>query len=131
MAKGSQLALKMQFTVYGKKLAQVSVFKYLQHLLACNNNDTQAMRSNLKKARNCWVRISHVLRAENAAPQICRTFYKAMVMSVLIFGDETWSLVLGILKRLDGFHHRASWQMAGMQPTQDGEGHRTSLVIPL
>ena len=40
------------------------------------------------------------------------------VMSVLLFGSETWSFVLGTLKQLDGFHHhRAAWRMAGMQPT--------------
>jgi len=59
-----------------------------------------------------------VLRAENAAPQVCGFFYKAIVMSVLLFGSETWSLALGTLKRLDGFHHhRAAWRMASMQPT--------------
>ncbi len=48
-------------------LKQVLVFNYLGCLLACNSNDTQAMRSNLKKAQKCWARNSHVLRAENAA----------------------------------------------------------------
>jgi hypothetical protein len=47
------------------------------------------------------------------------------VMSVLLFGSETWSLTLVTLKQLDGFHHKAAWQMAGMQPTHNGEGHWT------
>ncbi len=52
-------------------------------------------------------------------------FYKATVMSVLLFGSETWSLAPGTLKRLDGFHHRAAWRMAGMRPLHDGEGNWT------
>ncbi len=80
MAKHSQLALKMRFTAYGKELEQVSVFKYLGCLLACDDNDTQAMRGNLKKAHKCLARIFCVLRAENTAPQICRIFYKATVI---------------------------------------------------
>jgi hypothetical protein len=91
------------------------VFKYLGCLLACNNNDTQVMRSNLKKAQKCWARISHVLRAENVASQVCKVFYKATVMSVLLFGSETWSLAPGTLKRLDGF------------PTHYGDGYWTYL----
>ena len=63
-----------------------------------------------------------MLRAENTPPRICGVFYKATVMSVLLFGSETWSLAPGTLKRLDGFHHRAAWRMAGMQPTHDGKG---------
>ncbi len=54
-------------------------------------------------------------------------FYKATVMSVLLFGSETWSLSPGTLKRLDGFHHRAAWRMAGMRPLHDGEGNWTYL----
>jgi hypothetical protein len=68
VARDSQLALKTQFTVYGKELEQVSVFKYLGTLLACDDNDTQAMRGNLAKAWKCWAWISRVLRAENAEP---------------------------------------------------------------
>jgi hypothetical protein len=64
------------------------VFKYLGQFLACNNNDTQAMRGNLAKARKCWARVSRVLRAENAAPRVCGVFYKATVMSVLLFSSE-------------------------------------------
>jgi hypothetical protein len=122
-ARNSQLALEMQFTVYGKELEQVSVFKYLGRLLACNDKDTQVMWDNLAKAQKCWARISRVLRAENAKPRVCGVFYKAAVMSVLLFGSETWSLALGTLNRLDGFHHRAAWQMVGMRPLHDGEGN--------
>jgi hypothetical protein len=101
-ARDSQLALKTRFTAYGEELEQVSVFKYLGRLLVCDDNDkdTLAMRSNLKKARKCWARISRVLRAESTAPRVCGFFYKAMVMSVPLLGSETWSwsLAPGTLK---------------------------------
>ncbi len=124
-ARDSQLALATQFYAYSEELEQVAVFKYLGRLLACEDNDTQAMRGNLAKARKCWAWVSRVLRAENATPRVCRVFYKATVMSVLLFGSETWSLAPGTLKRLDGFHHRAVWRMAGMRPSHDGEGNWT------
>ncbi len=124
-ARDSQLALKMQFTAYGKELEQVLVFKYLERLLACNNNNTQAMRGNLAKVQKCWAWISCVLRVENAELQVCGVFYKATVMSVLLFGSETWNRTPRTLKRLDGFHHWAAWPMAGMRPSHDGEGNWT------
>jgi hypothetical protein len=77
-ARDPQLALDTLSTAYGEELEQALVFKYLGRLLGCNNNDTQAMRSNLKKTRKCRTRIFCVLRAENAAPQVCGKFYKAM-----------------------------------------------------
>ena len=100
-AKDAQQALATQFYARGEELERVAMFKYLGRLVACNDNDIQAMRGNLAKARKCWARVSRVLRAENALPRICGVFYKATVMSVLLFGSETWSLAPGTLKRLD------------------------------
>jgi hypothetical protein len=49
----SQEALGHSFTVYGEELERVEVFKYLGQLIVDDNADTQAMRSNLRKARGC------------------------------------------------------------------------------
>ncbi len=91
-AEHSQRALDHVFTCNGDKLDRVEVFKYLGWLIAHNDVDTQAMRSNLRKARGCWARISCVLRAENASPRTSGMFYKATVQAVLLYGSEMWSL---------------------------------------
>ena len=62
------------------------MFKYLGRLLAYNDNNTQAMRANLVKARKSWGRVSCVLRAENASPKVCGVFYKATVQAVIGHG---------------------------------------------
>jgi hypothetical protein len=80
------------------------------------------MRSNLKKAQGCWARVSHVLRAENATPKTCGMFYKATVQAVLLYGSETWSLTPSSMKRLEGFHIRAAWQMSGKRPERNVDG---------
>ncbi|KAL7425411.1 hypothetical protein ACHAXH_000004, partial [Discostella pseudostelligera] len=54
----SQDALQQGFFCGGDDLERVEVFKYLGRMLAYDDNDTQAMRANLKKARRCWARIS-------------------------------------------------------------------------
>ena len=46
-ATNSQLALGQSFSTYREELEQVEVFKYLGRLLAYDDNDTQAMQSNL------------------------------------------------------------------------------------
>jgi hypothetical protein len=111
----SQEALERLFTAYGEELEKVEVFMYLGRLIAYNDTNTQAMRSNLRKARGCWARILRVLRAENADARTCRMFYKATVQTVLLYGNETWNLSPTSVKRLEGFHIRAAWQMSGLQ----------------
>ncbi len=53
-AEAARIALTRTFTAYGEDLERVEVFKYLGRLLAYNHNDSQAMWSNLKKARKGW-----------------------------------------------------------------------------
>ncbi len=100
----------------------MEVFKYLGRLLAYNNNDSQAVRGNLKKARGIWVRLSRMMRAENASPRVCSMFYKATVQSILLFGSETWNLSPVSLKSLEGFHIQAAWCMAGKRPLKLPDG---------
>jgi hypothetical protein len=116
VAERTHLALLQTFTAYGEELERVEVFKYLGRLLAYDDNDTQAVRNNLKKAQSVWARLSHTIRAENASPCVCGVFYKATVQLILLFGSETWNLSPVGLKSLEGFHVRAAWRMAGKRP---------------
>jgi hypothetical protein len=68
---------------YWEELEKVEVFKYLRRLIAYDDADTQAMRSNLRKARGCWAWVSRVLRAENTTARTCGMFYKATVQAIL------------------------------------------------
>ncbi len=115
-AERAHTALQQAFTVYCEELERVEVFKYLSRLLAYNNNDAQAVRGNLKKARGIWVRLSRMIRAENASPHACGIFYKATVQSILLFGSKTWNLSPVSLKCLEEFHLSAAWRMAGKRP---------------
>ena len=70
---------------YIKELKRVEVFKYLR--LAFDDDDTQVVRGNMKKARHYWERISRILRTENASARVNGMFYKTTVQAVLLFGS--------------------------------------------
>jgi hypothetical protein len=121
----SQRALKRTFHANREDLERVEVFKYLGWLISFNDANNQAMRSNLKKARVCWAWVTRVLRAENVMPKMCGMFYKATVQAVLLYGSEMWSLSPLSMKRLEGFHICAVWQMSGKRPEQNVNGSWT------
>jgi hypothetical protein len=100
----SALALCCQFTVHRDALEKVEVFKYLGRMMAQDNNDVQAVRHQLHKARGTWARIGQVLRSKNATPWVAAIFYKAVVQAVLLYGSKTWNLTKAVLARLEGFH---------------------------
>jgi hypothetical protein len=121
----SQQALEHVFTCNEEPLGRVEVFRYLGRLIAGDDTASQAMLSNLKKARGVWAWVLHVLRAENTSPRTCGMFYKATVQVVLLYGSETWSLLPSSLKGLEGFHIRAAWQMSGLRPKKKPNGSWT------
>ncbi len=47
-------------------------------MMAQDDNDTQAVRHQLRKARGTWARIGQVLRSKNANPRVAAKFYKAV-----------------------------------------------------
>ena len=88
------------------------MFKYLGRLLAQDDDDVQAVRQQIRKARGTWAHVGQMLRGENAKPRVAAKFYKAVVQSVLIYDSETWNLTRAVLAQLEGFHVRAAYKMA-------------------
>jgi hypothetical protein len=72
-------------------LERVKVFKYLGRMMVQDDNNVQAMRHQLRKARGTWACVGQVLRRENVTPQLAAKFYKAVVQAVLLYGSKTWT----------------------------------------
>jgi hypothetical protein len=54
LAVSLALALQREFTVNGSVLECIEVFKYLGQLLAQDEDDAQAIRQQMQKARGVW-----------------------------------------------------------------------------
>jgi hypothetical protein len=123
-AVASALALCCQFTVHGEALKKVEVFKYLGRMMAQDDNDVQAMRHQLRKARGTWAHVGQVLMSENATPRVAAKFYKAVVQAVLLYGSKTWNLTKAVLVQLEGFYVRAAYCMAQVHWPRRMAGNR-------
>ncbi len=116
------LALCQQFTIHGNVLERVEVYKYLGRMMAQDDDDTQAIRAQLRKARATWARVGKVLRGENTSPTIAAKFYLAVVQAVLLYSSKTWVISPQAMARLEGFHIRAAWRMAQRHKPRRGPG---------
>ena len=105
-------------------LERVEVFKYLGRLLAQDDDDIQAIRAQLRKARATWACVGQVLRSENASPRVAAKFYTAVVQAVLLYGSETWVLSTTALARLEGFHIRAAYRITKQHKLRRGPGNQ-------
>ena len=124
MAVQSALALHQQLTVHGDILERVKVFWYLSRLLLQDDEDIQAVQSQLHKARGMWARIRQVLQKENSPPRVSAKFYKAIIQSVLLYGSKTWVLSPAVMARLVGFHIRTVYWMGKTHTSHWGSNHQ-------
>jgi hypothetical protein len=56
---------------------------------------------------------------------MCGMFSKATMQIVLLYGSEVWSLTPSSVKRLEGFHICAAWQITGNRPKRNEDGSLT------
>ena len=64
-------AAQRKLAAYRKDtLRSVETFKYLGRTIARDDCDTSAIRSNLKRARQIWERISKVIAKEEVQPRV-------------------------------------------------------------
>ncbi len=84
VAVTSALAIRQQFKVRGDVLEQVEVYKYLGRMMAQDDDDLQAIRAQLWKARSTWAWVGQVLRSKNASPFVAAQFYQAFIQAILL-----------------------------------------------
>jgi hypothetical protein len=78
------LALRQLFYIKKEVLERVESFRYLGRILAQDDDDVRAVRSQIKKARGIWARVGQVLQADNTPPKVSTKFYKAVMQTVLL-----------------------------------------------
>jgi hypothetical protein len=122
-AISSALALQRKFTINGTVLERVEVFKYLGHLLAQDDDDTQAIWQQMQKAQRVWARVGQVLCGENVMPQVTAKFFKAVIQAILLYGSKMWNLTAPALARLEGFHILVAYKIAQEHFPRRGANH--------
>jgi hypothetical protein len=100
-------------------LKSVRRFKYLGRIVSYDDNDTPAIRRNIKKARRQWGQFWKVLERESVPPRVAGMFYQAVVASVLLYGSESWVVSPSALRELEGFHVEAARRLTGMRPRKE------------
>ena len=67
--------------------------------------------------------VAKVLENMGATVRYWGEMYKAVAQSVLLYGSERWVVTGGILKVLDGFHHREARRITGVTEKRGASGY--------
>jgi hypothetical protein len=120
--KHAELKANVEFMVNGKPIEIVDEFKYLGRVVTKHDKDEPAVMRNLAQAREKWASMRRFLIGEAADPRTMATFYKTVVLQVLLHGSESWVLTKDLMRQLRSFHRRCCRGLTGEFIRQDEEG---------
>ena len=86
----------------GNSIKNVDNFKYLGSYIANTENDINTRIAKAWAALNSMI----ILWKSNLSENLKRSFFRAAVESVLVYGATTWTLTATLEKRLDGAYTR-------------------------
>ena len=112
-------ARDLEFSIGDSNLDKVDQFCHLGRWILSNDSDDLAVHNNIRKAQSKWQRLFPILCREGANPKIMAIFYKTIVMSVLLYGSETWAITKEHYKCLSSFHMTCARRIARMRITFD------------
>jgi hypothetical protein len=112
----------VEFTVNGKPIEIVEKFEYLGRIVTKDDKDGPAVMRNLARARAKWANMRRFLVRDAADPKTMATFYRTVVLYVLLYGSESWVLTSDLMRQLRSFHRRCCRGLTGEFIRQDEEG---------
>jgi hypothetical protein len=96
----------------------VAKFKYLGTTLTDQNHMHEEIKSKLNSGNTCYHSVQSLLSSRLLSRNLKLKVYKTIIMPVVLYGCETWSLTLREEHRLCVFENRVWRRMFG--PKTDG-----------
>ena len=95
-------------TVGGEVLEEVEDFCYLGSVIAGNGSCDKEIRIRLGKANATFGRLNSIWKNKGLSLLTKTRLYRALVLTTVMYGSETWPMTKTNLKKLEAAHHR--WQ---------------------
>jgi hypothetical protein len=122
------------FYIGKQQIKKVEQFKYWWRIITTNDDDLQAVEKQLGKARKVWARIGKLVKQHtNNNPNVFSSVYKTIIMSVLLYGAESWVINATIMVKLKSFHNCCARSITGrhIKLLEDGPWEYPSITQTL
>src|SRR5215469_6191789 len=88
-------------------------FKYLGTTLSNQNSIQEEIKSRLKLGYACYYSVQNLLSSSLVSKNLKIKIYRTIILSVVLYGCETWSLTLREGRRLRVFENRVLRRVFG------------------
>src|SRR5215510_13880034 len=87
-------------------IERVEEFKYLGVTLTDQNSIQEEIKSRLKLGNDCYHSVQNLLSSRLLSKNLKIKIYRIIILPVVLYGCETWSLTLREKHRLSVFENR-------------------------
>ena len=88
-------------------------FKYLGTNLTNKNSIQEEIKSRLKLGNACYYSVQYILSSSLLSEKLKIKIYRTIILPVVLYGCETWSLILRDERRLRVFENRVLRRVFG------------------
>jgi hypothetical protein len=96
---------------------RVDKFKYLGTTLTNQNSIQEEIKSRLKSGNACYHSVQNLLSSSLLSKNLKIKIYRTIILPVVLYGCETWSLTLREERRLRVFENRVLRRIFGPEET--------------
>jgi hypothetical protein len=117
MLRSQKVGQKRRIKIANRSFEYVANFKYLGTTLTDQNHMHEEIKSRLNSANACCNSIQSLLSSRLLSRKLKVKIYNTIILPVVLYGRETWSLTLREEHRLRVFENRVPRRIFG--PTRD------------
>jgi len=99
--------------VDNRSIERVEEFKYLGTTLTNQNSIEEEIKSRLKSGNACYCSMQNLLSSRLLSKNLKIKVYRTIILPVVLYGCETWSLTLTEERRLRLFENRVLRRVFG------------------
>jgi hypothetical protein len=99
-------------------IERVEEFKYLEATLTDQNAIQEKIKSRLKLGNACYCSVQDLLSSRLLSRNLKINIYRTVILSVVLYGCESWSLTLREERRLKVFENRVLRGCLGLRGTR-------------
>ena len=96
-----------------RPIERVEEFKYLGTTLTNKNSITEEIKSRLKVGNACYYSVQNILSSSLLSKKLKIKIYRTIILPVVLYGRETWSLTLREERKLRVFENRVFRRVFG------------------
>ena len=105
-------AKSVDITLYGNKLEEVDTFVYLGSTITSDGKSDNEIRIRLALA---MIRLYTIQNSKHINFKLKYNLYRSLVLSILTYGCETWTISVEMQKKISAFESKAHRKLLGIK----------------